>query len=270
MVNDYGKVYNSADEALAGIPDGVIIAAHTWGFCGTPSHLFAAVMRTKIKDITLLSTNFIPLGPLESVLPGPTSLLPQLKKVITPGIGGARAMGTDDKGFLDDYVASGQLETEVIPHGIWIERLHAAAMGLGGFYNPVGVGTSVEEGKEKRIIDGREYFLEKPIHPDVGFIKAHKADTFGNLVYYKASRGSNPIIAMAAKLTIAEVDELVEEGELDPELIVTPGAFVDRIVKIPEGGVGSAKQKQDLMQFIMGDAVLRKVLLGAQQKEEQK
>lgn len=265
-MKDYGKVYNSADEALAGIPDGIVLAAHTWGFCGTPSHLFAALMRTAIKDITLLCPNFLPLGNLEKVLPGPTTLVPKLKKVITPGIGGARAMGTDDKGFLDDVVKSGQLETEVIPHGIWIERLHAGAMGLGGFYNPVGVGTSIETGKEKRTIDGKEYFLEKPVRPDVGFIKAHKADTFGNLVYYKASRGSNPIIAMASKLTIVEVDELVEEGEIDPEMVVTPGVYVDRIVKIKEGDVGSAKQKKDLIKFVMGDAVLRKVLLGGSEK----
>jgi 3-oxoacid CoA-transferase A subunit len=269
-MNGYSKVFENSDEALAGIPSGVIIAAHTWGFCGTPSHLFAAIMRSNIQDITLLCPNFLPFGALEKFLPGPTSLLPKLRKVITPGIGGARAMGTDDKGFLDDYVSSGQLETEVIPHGIWIERLHAAAMGLGGFYNPVGVGTSIETGKEKRTIDGKEYFLEKPIRPDVGLIKAHKADTFGNLVYYKASRGSNPIIAMASKLTIVEVDEIVEEGEIDPEMIVTPGVYIDRIVKIKEGDVGSAKHKQDLMQFITGDAVLRKVLLGVSDKEEKK
>lgn len=263
---DYGKVYANADQALADIPDGVTMAAHTWGFGGTPAHLFAAIMRSNIKDITLLCPNFIPFGPLEKVLPGPTSLLPKLKKVITPGIGGARSMGTDDKGFLDDYVRSGRLETEVIPHGIWIERLHAAAMGLGGFYNPVGIGTSVEIGKEKRIIDGKEYFLEKPIRPDVGIIKAHKADTFGNLVYYKASRGSHPIIAMASRLTIVEVDELVEEGEIDPEAVVTPGIYVDRIVRIEPGDVGSAKQKRDVMQFILSDAMLKKVLLGVADK----
>ena len=264
------KIYACADEAVADIPDGVIIAAHTWGLCGTPSHLFAAIMRRGIKDITLLCTNFLPISGIEDVLPGPTSLLPQLKKVITPGIGGARALGTDDKGFLDDRVRSGQLETEVIPHGIWIERLHAAAMGLGGFYNPVGVGTSVEAGKEKRVIDGREYFLEKPIRPDVGLIKAHKADTFGNLVYYKASRGSNPIIAMASKLTIVEVDELVEEGEIDPEVVVTPGVYVDRIVKIPEGDVGSARQKRDLIKTILENEMLRRVLLGGADKGGQK
>ena len=269
-MKDYGKVYASADEALAGIPDGVVMAAHTWGFCGTPHHLFAAIMRSNIKDITLLCPNFMPFGALEKFLPGPTSLLPKLKKVITPGIGGSRAMGTDDKGFLDDYVKSGQLETEVIPHGIWIERLHAAAMGLGGFYNPVGVGTDVETGKEKRVIDGREYFLEKPIRPDVGIIKALKADRFGNLVYYGASRGSYPIIAQASRLNIVEVDELVEEGEIDPETIVTPGIYIDRIVKIQEAEVGSAKQKKELMQLIMGDAVLRKVLLGVSDKGDQK
>ncbi|MBN1691685.1 MAG: CoA transferase subunit A [Dehalococcoidia bacterium] len=265
-----GKIFASADEALADVPDGVIMATHTWGFCGTPSNLFAAIMRSNIKDITLLCPNFFPHGALEKFLPGPASLLPKLKKLITPGIGGARAVGLADKGFCDDYVKSGQLETEVIPHGIWIERLHAAAMGLGGFYNPVGVGTDVEIGKEKRVIDGREYFLEKPIRPDVGLIKARKADRFGNLVYYGSSRGAHPIIAMASKLTIVEVDEVVEEGELDPEAIITPGVYVDRIVKLQEGDVGSDKHRRELMQFVMGDVILRRILLGITDKGDQK
>lgn len=265
-MKDYGKVYETADKALADIPDGVTIAAHTWAFCGTPHHLFAAVTRTKIKDIILTTPSFIRNGQLEPMLPGPTSLLPQLKKIISPGIGGARAIGSDDEGFLDAYIAEGRLEIEVIPHGIWIERMHAAAMGLGGFYNPVGIGTSVEVGKEKRIIDGKEYFLEKPLRPDIGLIKAHKADRFGNLTYYKASRGANPIIAMASKLTIVEVDELVDEGEIDPELVVTPGIYVDRIVRIEPGDIGSAKQKIDVMNFILNDVLLKKVLLGVTDK----
>ncbi len=267
-MKDYGKVYSSAEEALAGIPDGVSMAAHQWGLTGTPSHLFAAIMRSDIKDITLLCTNFLPTGNLEKILPGAVSLVPKLKKLITPGIGGARAFGIADKGFLDDVVQSGKLVTEVIPHGIWIERLHAAAMGLGGFYNPVGVGTSVESGKEIRTIDGKKYMFEKPIQPDVGLIKAYKADTFGNLIYYKASRGSNPIIAMASTLTIVEVDEIVDEGELDPEMIVTPGVYVDRIVKIKEGDVGSDKHKRDLIKFIMSDEVLRKIMVSPKKGEE--
>lgn len=263
MVN---KIYNSADEAVADIPDGVSIAMHSWGLCGTPSHLIAAIMRKGVKDITLLCTNFLPMPGIESVLPSPPSLLPQLKKLITPGIGGARIIGTDDKGFLGDRVKTGQLEIEVVPHGIWIERLHAAAMGLGGFYNPVGVGTSIAEGKEKRVIDGVEYLLEKPFRPDVGVIKAHRADKLGNLTYYAASRGSNPIIAMASKLNIAEVDELVEVGEIDPEMIVTAGVYIDRIVKIPEGDVGSAKQKRDLIAMFLENEMIRRLVFGPMKK----
>lgn len=135
------------------------------------------------------------------------ALLPQLKKLITPGIGGARIIGTDDKGFLGDRVKTGQLEIEVIPHGIWIERLHAAAMGLGEFYNPVGVGTS-----------------------------------------------------------IAEVDELVEVGEIDPEMIVTAGVYIDRIVKIPEGDVGSAKQKRDLIAMFLENEMIRRLVFGPMKK----
>ncbi|MFO7964865.1 MAG: 3-oxoacid CoA-transferase subunit A [Desulfobacterales bacterium] len=260
------KVYASGREAVADISDGVSIAMHSWSFSGTPNHLIKAVVDKNIQEITLLCTNFLPMPGIEELVFSPASLLPQLKKLITPGIGGARAAGTDDKGFLGDRVKTGHLEIEVIPHGIWIERLHAAAMGLGGFYNPVGVGTSVAKGKEKRIIDGKEYFLEKPFQPDVGFIKAHKADRIGNLTYYGSSRGSNPIIAMASKLTIAEVDELVEVGEIDPESVVTPGVFVDRIVKIPEGDVGSAKQKKDLIRLLLENPSIRKAVLAQDKK----
>lgn len=265
-MKDYGKVYETADKAVADIPDGVTIAAYYCAFCGTPHNLIAALTRTTIKDITLTTSVFIRAGKLEEVLPGPYALLPQCKKIITPGIGGARTFGTEDKGFLDTFISEGRLDLEVIPHGNWIERMHAAAMGLGGYYTPIGVGTSVEVGKEKKIIDGKEYFLEKPLRPDVGLIKAHKADRFGNLTYYKASRAANPIIAMASKLTIAEVDELVEEGEIDPEMVVTPGIYVDRIVRIEPGDVGSAKQKIDVMNFILSDITLKKTILGAKDK----
>jgi len=260
------KVYSSSQEAVDDIPDGVSIAMHSWGFAGTPNHLIKAVVDKNIKEITLLCTNFLPMPGIEEVIFSPASLLSQIKKLITPGIGGSRIAGTDDKGFLGDRIKTGQLEIEVIPHGIWIERLHAAAMGLGGFYNPVGVGTSVAEGKETRIFDGKEYFLEKPFKPDIGLIKAHKADNLGNLIYYGASRGSNPVIAMASTLTIAEVDELVEVGEIDPEMIVTSGVFIDRIVKIPEGDVGSAKQKRDLIRTLLENEEIRKVMLSSDEK----
>ena len=259
------KIYATADEAVADIPDGVSIALHSWGFAGTPNHLIAAIVRKGIKDITLICTNF-GITPFESQLPGPGSLLTQLKKLITPGIISPRQFGPLVRESLGDMVATGKLESEVIPHGIWIERLHAAAMGLGGFYNPVGVGTTVEEGKEKKSIDGKEYFLEKPLQPDVGLIKAHKADKLGNLTYYEVSRGSNPIVAMASKLTIVEVDEIVEVGALDPEAIVTPMIYVDRIVKIPEGDIGSAKQKKELLRSLVENEFVRQMMLAESKK----
>lgn len=260
------KIYLSNHEAVADIPDGVSIAMHSWGFSGTPNYLIKAIIDKQIKEITLFCPNFLPMPGIEEFIFSPASLLPQLKKLITPGIGGSRIAGTDDKGFLGDRVKTGQLEIEVIPHGIWIERLHTAAMGLGGFYNPVGVGTAVAEGKEKKIIDGKEYFLEKPFKPDIGLIKAHKADRLGNLTYYGSSRGSNPNIAMASTLTIAEVDELVDVGKIDPEMIVTPGVFIDRIVKIPDGEVGSASQKKNLIKTILEDETVRKFMLSSGKK----
>ena len=261
------KIYATVDEAIADIPDGVSIALHDWLFCGIPSHLIAAIVRKGLKDITLLCTNFMPLPIFENDLPGPASLLPQLKRLITPGVATARHGVSPD--FLNDLtnrVKSGQIEIEVIPHGIFIERLHAAAMGLGGFYEPVGLGTIVEEGKEKKVIDGKEYFLEKPFKPDVGLIKAYKADKLGNLIYRGSSRGTNPNIAMASKLTIVEVDELVEVGEIDPEMVVTPGLFVDRVVKIPEGAVGSAKRKSEMISNFLSNELLRKLMLAPAEK----
>ena len=261
------KIYPSADEAVADIRDGVSIALHSWGLAGTPYHLIAAIKRKGIKDITLYCPNFGIL-PFESYsqLPAPGCLLNQLKKVITPGIASPRQFGPATVDILGDRTAVGKLETEIIPHGIWIERLHAAAMGLGGFYNPVGVGTTVEEGKEKRVIDGREYFFEKAFQPDVGLIKADKADKLGNLVYRKISRGSNPIVAMASRLTIVEVDEIVEVGELDPEAIVTPMIYVDRIVKIPEGEIGSAKSMKELISQLVKNEAISRVMLDRSRK----
>lgn len=254
------KVFSSAAEALSDIPDGVSIAMWDWGLSGTPHHMIRAIMDKGIKDITLYCTLFMH-TPIEELFPSPTSLLPQLKKLITAGIGGARIVGLDDKDFLGDRVKTGQLETEVLPFGIWIERLHAGAMQLGGFYNPVGVGTTVEEGKEKKIIDGKEYFFEKAFRPDVGIVKANKADKHGNLTYYGVSRGASPIVAMASKLVIAEVDELVEPGEIDAEMVITPGVFVDRIVKIPEAGLGSEQYKRDNYAAIIENEFARKIVL---------
>jgi len=263
MVN---KVWPSAAEAVVDIPDGAFIAMHCQVFEGTPSHLIRALIDKGVKNLTLMCTNFVPVPSIEEVLPLPASLLPQLKKVITAGIIGARTVGEERGGWLGDAVSSGRLKTEVLPHGVYYGRLHAAAMGYGGYYEPVGVGTTIAEGKEVRVIDGKEYYLEKPLRPDFGIIKAHKADRLGNLTYYGGSRAANPDIAIASKLNIVEVDELVEVGEIDPEIVVTPGIYIDRIVVIPEGDVGSAKQKRELIRNLLGNEMMRKSMLRGSEK----
>ena len=179
-------------------------------------------------------------------------LADQVKKLITAWPG-TSIIGIESR--MEERIKKGDADLELMSHGILVERIRAGGSGIGGFYSPIGVGTIVEEGKEKRIIDGKEYLFEKPLTSDFGFIRAHKADRMGNLVYRGSGRACNPIIAMASKVTIAEVDEIVETGELDPEVIVTPGIFVDRVVKIPEGGLGSSKEKARILhETCEGDA----------------
>jgi 3-oxoacid CoA-transferase subunit A len=133
--------------------------------------------------------------------------------------------------LFEKMVLSGELEIELVPQGTLAERIRAGGAGLGGFYTPTGVGTIVADGKETKIIDGREYILELPLKADFSLIKAYKADTSGNLIYRKTARNFNPMMATAGKITIAEVEEIVETGELDPEEIVTPGIYVQRLIK---------------------------------------
>ncbi|MFC2052309.1 CoA transferase subunit A, partial [Chloroflexota bacterium] len=151
-----------------------------------------------------------------------------------------------DGSLLEKRIAAGEVELELMSHGTLAKRIRAGGSGLGGFYTPVGLGTVVERGKEKRVIDGKEYILEKPLRADFGFVRAYKADKRGNLVYRGSVRGCNPVIAMACDVTIAEVDDIVEVGELDPEVIMTPEVFVNRIVKIAKGEYGSSSYMESL------------------------
>lgn len=265
MVN---KVFESVDEAVAGIPDGVMIALHAWGGSGTPAYLIDAVRRLGIKDIALVSPTFIPLPIFEGELPGPVSLLPQLKKVITAGVG-TRPFQSLDADFLADRVKNGELEIEMSTHAILAERLHAGAMGLGGFYDPVGVGTIIEKGKEKRVIDGVEYIFQTPLRPDVALAHAYRADTLGNLVFRGTARGTSPLHLMAAKLAIVEAEEIVAPGELDPDSIHTPGIFVDRLVKIPAGGMASREHAMSIWQRIAENALLKSIVFGAKKEDQQ-
>jgi 3-oxoacid CoA-transferase A subunit len=239
----------SAAEAISVVKDNDHVASHMWGLCGTPGYLYRALAASSVKNLTLYIENFLPGPPgvADFGYPDPTMLLPHLKKIVTPFLGGRAysrmGVGAD---FLGDLIRSGKLETEVTTHGVFVERLHAGAMRLGGFYSPIGVGTAVAAGKEIRAIDGEEYIFETPISPDVGLIKAAKADKLGNLTYHGSARGANPVIAMASKVNVVEVDEIVEPGELDPELIVTPCIYVDYLVKIPEDDISGAMKLKEL------------------------
>lgn len=238
------KVYESFDAAVADIPGGVTIAVYFWVYPGCPQNLIRAIKHRGVKDLTVVAQNFMPLPFLQEDFSSPVDLLPQMKRLITPY---ASSVSWGGLTMVRDAVRRGDLEIVPQSHGLLIERLRAAAGGLGGFYSPVGIGTILEEGKEKKTIDGKEYLFEKPLKPDFGLVRACKADTLGNLVYRGVQRGSNPIIAMASSVTIAEVDEIVSPGEIDPEQVVTPGVFVDRIVKVAEGGFGSYRRMKELI-----------------------
>jgi 3-oxoacid CoA-transferase A subunit len=239
---------------MAGVHDGELIAAHNWGLSGSPGYLFRALVERGVKDLTLCIPNLFPLpeGFVGMGFTDPTILLPQLKKVISPFVGARGILSSVSDALFSTVAQEGRLEVETSTHGVLIERLHAGAMGLGGVFSPVGVNTIVADSKEKRTIDGIEYVFEKSLCPDVGLIKADKADKLGNLVYRGSARGANPIIAMASKYTIVEVFDVVESGELDPEMIVTPGIFVDCVVKIPDEDVYSSKRRPEIIQVLAG------------------
>ena len=250
------KVYGSFDEAVADIPDGSSIAMESWGIPGCPQNLIAAVKKKGIKDLTIITHNLIPPVIGEDVVCFPSALLPQTKKIIA-AIVGIQQLGAG--AFVKEYVEKG-MKVELTNHGTLASRLYAGAAGLGGIYNPVGVGTILEEGKEKRSINGKDYLFEEPIRPDYAFIRGCKADTLGNIIYQGIFRANQPIMAMAAKVTIAEVDEIVEPGEINAEHIVTPGIFVDRIVKIPEDGIGTPEKRKALINRIGEIDIARKML----------
>ena len=252
------KVFQSFAEAVADIPDGASIAAECWGTTGLSQNLVAALIKHGAKDLTIITHNFLPTVLTFEGFPSANlaDLLPQIKKIITPVVGLAQ-LGAG--AFVKEWVEKG-LEIELTTHGTLASRLYAGAASLGGFYNPVGVGTIIEEGKEKRVIDGREYIFELPIRPDYAFIRAHKADLNGNLVYWGVYRADQPIMAMAARCTIAEVDEIVPLGGIDAEHVITPGIFVDRIVEVPEDGAGSVKNSKALIGKLAEIDFVRKLL----------
>ena len=211
------KVVADADVAVKDIPDGASIMMGGFGLCGIPENLILAVRKKGIKNLTVLSNNA---GTSEY---GAGLLLQtrQVKKMIATYVG--------ENKLFEQQVLAGELEVELNPQGTFSERMRAAGAGLGGFFTPTGYGTPIAEGKEVREIDGKMYIFEKPLRADYAFVKAWKGDRWGNLVYRKTARNFNPVMATAAKTVIAEVEELVELGALDPHLVHTPGIYVDMI-----------------------------------------
>ena len=252
------KVLDSFDEAVADIPDGAVIAVECWGYPATAHNLISALKRKGTRDLTIITHTFIPQVFSEELAALPAVLLPQMKKLISPIVG---IMRLGAGGFVRPYVEQG-LEVEVMGHGTLAARLYAGAAGLGGIYDPVGVGTVVEEGKEKRVINGKEYLFQEPLKPDYAFLSGHKADKLGNLVYRGNYRSDQPMMAMAAKVTIAEVEQIVEVGDIDPEHVVTPGIFVDRVLEIPPDGLGTPEKGQAVIEQLTQIESVRDLLFG--------
>ena len=216
------KIMKSVDEALADIPDGATIMIGGFGLAGQPQELIDGLIRRGAKDLTIVNNNA---GNGEVGL----ALLIKsgfVKKII------CSFPRQVDSHIFDAAYRAGEIELEVVPQGNLAERIRAAGAGIGGFFTPTGYGTWLAEGKETRTINGKNYVLESPIHADYALIKAHKADPLGNLVYRKTARNFGPVMATAATTTIVQVSRLVEVADLDPEEIVTPGIFTNRIVEV--------------------------------------
>jgi len=208
------------DAAVHGVKDGATVLIGGFGAAGQPIELVDALRRTGVGDLTVVSNN------AGNGTTGIAALLAagRVRKVI------CSFPRQTDSFVFDELYRAGRIALEVVPQGNLAERLRAAGAGIGGFYTPTGVGTPLAEGKETRTIDGREYLLEFPISGDVALIRAHIGDRAGNLVYRKTARNFGPLMASAAKLSVVEVTQVVETGELDPEAVVTPGIYVDRVV----------------------------------------
>ena len=211
------KVLQSADEAAALVPDGATIMVGGFGLCGIPENLIAALHRRGTKNLTIISNN----AGVDDFGLGILLRSRQIRKMISTYVG-------ENKEFERQYLQK-DIEVELIPQGTFSERIRAGGAGIGGFYTPTGYGTIVAEGKETREIAGRHYVLEMPLRADVALVRAWKGDRLGNLVYRRTARNFNPMMATAAALTIAEVETLVEPGQLDPHMIHTPSIYVKRI-----------------------------------------
>ena len=226
------KIVPNVEAALAGIKDGATIMIGGFGGAGQPAELIDALIAQGAKDLVIVNNN---------AGNGDYGLAALLKTGRVRKIICSFPRQTDSHVF-DGLYRAGKLELELVPQGNLAERIRAAGAGIGGFFTPTGYGTDLARGKETRLIDGRGHVLEAPIHADFALIKAERGDRWGNLTYRMTARNFGPVMAMAAKLTVATVHEVVELGEIDPEAVVTPGLFVQRVVKVarqatPAGGV---------------------------------
>ena len=211
------KVLSGAAEAVALVPEGATIMMGGFGLCGIPETLIAALRARGTKGLTVISNN----AGVDDFGIGVLLRARQVRKMVATYVG-------ENKEFERQFL-SGELEVELVPQGTFAERIRAGGAGLGGFFTPTGYGTLVAEGKETRLIDGKAYVFEPPMRADFAFVKAWKGDRVGNLVYRRTARNFNPVMATAAAVTIAEVEQLVEPGEIDPDHVVTPGIFVRHI-----------------------------------------
>lgn len=213
------KVLPDAASAVAVIPDGATIMMGGFGLCGIPENLIGALHAQGTRNLTAVSNN----AGVDDFGLGVLLQTRQVTKMIATYVG-------ENKEFERQFLA-GEIEVELVPQGTFAERLRAGGAGIGGFFTPTGYGTVVAEGKETRMIDGRGYVLEQPLHADFAFVKAWKGDRLGNLIYHRTAQNFNPMMAAAAKVTVAEVEELVEPGDIDPDHIVTPGIYVQHVVR---------------------------------------
>lgn len=216
------KIYTDATQALQGVKDGMTILVGGFGLCGIPENLILALRDSGVKGLTCVSNN----AGVDDFGLGLLLHTRQIKKMVSSYVG--------ENATFEKLYLSGELELEFCPQGTLAERVRAGGAGIPAFYTPTGVGTLVAEGKDVREFDGRPYVMERGITGEFALVRAWKADTFGNLVYRKTARNFNPMMATAGKITIAEVEEIVPVGELDPDQIHTPGVYVQRIIKAPK------------------------------------
>lgn len=232
MIN---KIVESPQKALDGIKDNMTLLVGGFGLCGLPENLILALKKTGVKNLTCVSNN----AGVDGFGLGMLLESRQIKKMISSYVG-------ENKEFERQYL-SNELEVELTPQGTLAERLRAGGAGIPAFYTPTGVGTLVADGKDVREFDGRKYVMEKGIRGDFALIKAWKADPYGNLIFRKTARNFNPMMATAGKITVAEVEEIVDYGEIDPDHVHTPGIYVQRVV------LGASYEKRIEQRTTRGD-----------------